>query len=265
MSLAWDLPLSATKKLVLLAMCDWANDSGFCFPSMATVASRTCISKRQCQRIMGELIADALIEVTGNQQGGFGSRRYQINLAVMREGVSAGTGDKLSPVANAASLPVTTVLKTNDTDVTRTNSNHQLDPPLQQQAGQSIDWTYLSQLETAERVVVINLLNRLDAALHQDVIDELAGALRAKAIKTQWPGWLRGLVQRARGGAFVPHHALAIKQDRLRIVREVTEAEKRRLEEERRRDPAARARGCEAMNAAIAVLTGATTTRGGVP
>ena len=253
MSLAWDLQLPATKKLVLLAMCDWSNDSGFCFPSMATVARRTCISKRQCQRIMGELIASALIAVVANQQGGVGSRRYQINMNALRES-AAGTGDKLTPAGDVASLPVTAVCKPGDTHVARTTKNRQSDPPLPQLSAQQLDWRYLSQLDAAERVVVVDLLNGLDASQHQAVIDELAGALRAKAIRGQWPAWLRGLVQRARSGTFAPSHALGIQRDRQRIARESSEAEKRRVEAERRSDPAVRAKGLEAMAAAVAAL-----------
>lgn len=254
MTLAWDLQMPANKKLVLLAMCDWANDAGYCYPSMASVARRSCISKRQCQRIMHELISSALIAVVANQHGGAGSRRYQINVGALREGVAAGTGDKLTPVNVAASVPLTAACKTDDAHVARTNRNRQSDPPLPQQSAQQLDWRYLSQLDATERVVVVELLNGLDASQHQGVIDELAGALRAKAIRGQWPAWLRGLVQRARVGTFVPSHALGIQRDRQRVAREALEAEKRRIEAERRNDPAARARGLEAMAAAVAAL-----------
>ena len=253
MTLAWDLQMPANKKLVLLAMCDWANDAGYCYPSMASVARRSCISKRQCQRIMHELISSALIAVVANQHGGAGSRRYQINVGALREGVAAGTGDKLTPVDVAASVPMTVACKTDDAHVARTTRNRQSDPPLPQSA-QQLDWRYLSKLDAAERVVVVELLNGVDASQHQGVIDELAGALRAKAIRGQWPAWLRGLVLRARAGTFAPSHALGIQRDRQRIAQEALEAEKRRVEADRRCDPAVRARGLEAMAAAVAAL-----------
>ena len=60
MTLAWDLKLQPTIKLVLLAMCDWSNDAGLCYPSIPTVARKTCISTRHCQRIMSELIDTGL-------------------------------------------------------------------------------------------------------------------------------------------------------------------------------------------------------------
>jgi hypothetical protein len=254
MTLAWDFPVPPTKKLVLLAMCDWANDAGYCFPSMATVARRTCISKRQCQRIMGELIAGELIAVVANLQGGAGSRRYQINVDALRKGSSFGTGDKLTPVNHESSGPATTAHKPGDRGVARTATTRQSDPPLPQQVNKKIDWRYLPQFTECERVVVVDLLKGMSATEHQEVIDELAGALRAKAIRGQWPGWLRGLVRRAQNGGFTPNHALTIQQDRRRVAREALEAEARRVEEKRRNDPAARAKGLEAMAAAVAAL-----------
>lgn len=253
-ALAWELELSPTKKLVLLAMCDWANDSGYCFPSMAAVARRTGVSKRQTQRIMSELIAESLIEVVGNQQGGVGSRRYQLNVAALREGPANGRGDNLAPADKAASAPVTPARKPDDTHVARTASNRQFDPPLPPQSVETLDWRCLSQLNASERVVVLNLLSGLDATQQQDAIDELAGALCAKSIKGHWPAWLRGLVQRARVGSFVPNHALGIRRDRQRAALEASEAERRRTEAESRNDPLVRAKGLEAMAAAAAAL-----------
>lgn len=253
MNLAWDIKMSPTMKLVLLAMCDWANDTGFCFPSMLTLANKACISKRQCQRIMSELIAMTLIAVVGNQQGGTGSRRYQINVAGLREGDPNGGGDKLSPVAKVPPAPMTKKREGSDAGVARTKSNHQSDPPLQG-TPHSINWSHLPQLSQKERVVVVDMLDGVAEIQHQDIVDELAGALRAKAIKAQWPGWFRGVVRQALAGAFVPNHALAIQCHRQRVARDAQEAEKRRAEEKRRLDPEARARGLAAMQAAIVQL-----------
>lgn len=68
MSLAWDLPLSSTEKLVLLALADCANDEGECWPSIATIGRKACIGERSVQRSIQSL-KDAghltRIEVTG--------------------------------------------------------------------------------------------------------------------------------------------------------------------------------------------------------
>lgn len=253
MSLAWELPLTPTVKLVLLALCDWANDAGICFPAVATVARKTSISKRHCQRIMADLTKAGLVVVVGNVQGGVGSRRYQIDEEALRGCAGTSTRDKLSPVAGGARQRVTHTSKQGDTEVARTNSNHQADPPLQD-ASHSIDWTHLSQLSKQEQVVVADMLDGVAESHHQGIVDELAGALRAKAIKAQWPAWFRAVVRQARSGAFVPNHALAIQRDRQRMAREAEDAEKRRVKQGRRLDPEARARGLAAMQAAIAEM-----------
>ena len=141
MTLAWDLRLQPTIKLVLLAMCDWANDAGICFPSIPTVAHKTSISPRHCQRIMAMLIADGLISVVGNPQGGTGSRRYQVNMATLRESAPKGTGDKLSPVEPASPPLVTPASETDDASVAGTSTIRQSDPPLPVKTSSALDWS----------------------------------------------------------------------------------------------------------------------------
>ena len=50
MSAVWDLRLSSTEKLVLLALADCANDEGECWPSIATIGKKACIGERSVQR-----------------------------------------------------------------------------------------------------------------------------------------------------------------------------------------------------------------------
>ncbi len=252
MSQAWELRLAPSTKLVLLALCDWSNDSGLCFPSVPTIARRTCISKRQCQRIMSDLATCGFIAVIANQQGGAQSRRYQINLRKLAGERPSDPGDNLSPVASVSSRPVTNVAGTDDAHVTRTTTDRHIDPPLQGDVpSTALDWTFLTVLTDEDRVVVLKLLMKAEQQLHQDLLDELAGAHRAKTIRAQWPGWFRGLVDRASKGEFTPHHALTIRLDRRRRAREADDREKRRRDIERQNDPERRARGIEAMAAAF--------------
>lgn len=254
MSQAWELRLAPTDKLVLLALCDWANDAGYCFPSVATVARKTCISKRQCQRILKELVTEALVTVVGNHQGGAGSRRYKINLSPKQGGATGDGGDSLTPLTRAATTPVTPVSNTRDTHVARTVTNHQCEPLRSGGSLDALDWTRLPQLDQASRTLVAELLRSVDAAEHQSILDELAGAIRAGVIRGQWPSWFRGLVQRARVGEFAPNHASSVQRDRQRSAREADEARKRRAEAERRNDPVVRARSVAAMERLIAEL-----------
>ena len=253
MTQAWDLPLPATKKLLLLAMCDWANDAGVCFPSMASISRRVSVSGRQCQRLMGELLSQGLVAVTANPNGGVSTRRYQINIDALRRTETDPGGDKLTPVTQVSPLPLTVTTSTRDVGVTRTVKTRHSHPPQQLEAP-PLDWTYLPMFGEPEREVVVRLMKGIDPAEGQALLDELAGALRAGAIKTQWPAWLQGLARRARAGAFIPHHALTVQRDRQRVAREVTEATARKLQAERRNDPQVREKSFDAMAAAAAAL-----------
>lgn len=80
---ALDSGLPLSQKMVLLILCDFADDLGKnCYPSIATIADKASLSERQTQRVMSELMADALIGTSGKfVHGGRGlSRRYQINI-----------------------------------------------------------------------------------------------------------------------------------------------------------------------------------------
>lgn len=51
MTAVWDAEgLSSTQKLVLLALADWANDEGLCWPSVERLAKKTGLSGRAIQK-----------------------------------------------------------------------------------------------------------------------------------------------------------------------------------------------------------------------
>ena len=56
MSIAWkDEGISQTEKIVLLALCDCANDEGMCFPSVSRLEKKCCLSDRGVQKAMAAL------------------------------------------------------------------------------------------------------------------------------------------------------------------------------------------------------------------
>jgi len=55
MSIAFKARVSSTQKLVLLALCDSANDSGECYPSIPTLIEKCSLSERAIQGAIGEL------------------------------------------------------------------------------------------------------------------------------------------------------------------------------------------------------------------
>ncbi len=81
MSKVWDsYPGGGTELLALLALADWSDDDGRCFPSMASIAKKIRLSRSQAQRTVHSLINANYIAVIGNEFGGArgSSRKYQI-------------------------------------------------------------------------------------------------------------------------------------------------------------------------------------------
>src|SRR5690554_5823009 len=74
--LAWQLDIPSTDKLVLLALCHFADEEGHCYPSVTTVARMVGITRRHCQRLMSELINQSFVAVVGNERGGVRTRDY---------------------------------------------------------------------------------------------------------------------------------------------------------------------------------------------
>ena len=62
MSAVWKhAPVSGGALLVLLAMADFANDNGICWPAIATLAEKARLHNRQVQYILRNLEASKLI------------------------------------------------------------------------------------------------------------------------------------------------------------------------------------------------------------
>jgi hypothetical protein len=55
MTEAFKAAVTSTKKLVLLALCDSANDQGECYPAMQTLAEKCSLSERATQSAVAEL------------------------------------------------------------------------------------------------------------------------------------------------------------------------------------------------------------------
>jgi hypothetical protein len=77
-NLVWDRsPYRAEKLLVLLALADWSDTEGVCFPSYAKIAEKARVSKPGAIGIIQSLIKDGAIEIieAGNGRGNHHSYR----------------------------------------------------------------------------------------------------------------------------------------------------------------------------------------------
>ena len=83
MSLVWDgYPGGGSDLLAMLALADWSDDNGRCYPSMSSIATKTRLSRSQAQRVVHGLIDSGFVQVIGNELGGApgATRQYRIVL-----------------------------------------------------------------------------------------------------------------------------------------------------------------------------------------
>jgi hypothetical protein len=92
-SKVWEgYPGGGSELLALLALADWSDDDGRCWPSIASVSKKTRLERRQAQRVIHRLIDAGYVVVTGNETGGApgSTRQYRIVLSKLT-GVSHDT------------------------------------------------------------------------------------------------------------------------------------------------------------------------------
>jgi Helix-turn-helix domain len=65
LSAAWDLPIGSTEKMVLMSLCDFANENGICWPSVATICLKTSKSERTVQSALKWLKDNGFYEING--------------------------------------------------------------------------------------------------------------------------------------------------------------------------------------------------------
>ncbi len=92
LSQVWDgYPGGGSELLALLALADWSDDEGRCWPSIAAIAKKTRLSRSQTQRTVHALIESGYVIVTGNETGGAPgtTRQYRINLKALTSSAHA--------------------------------------------------------------------------------------------------------------------------------------------------------------------------------
>ena len=99
LSKVWDgFPRGGTELLALLALADWSDDEGRCFPSVKSIANKIRLKERQAQRAVNRLINDGFVKVISNRFGGApgSTRKYQIIMSkltgVAEDTPKLGTG-----------------------------------------------------------------------------------------------------------------------------------------------------------------------------
>ena len=74
---AWTADLAPPVKFVLLALADYANREGICWPSIDSLSKKTGLSRRQTQRHLKALRESGEIEIAEEERG-WRTRRYYL-------------------------------------------------------------------------------------------------------------------------------------------------------------------------------------------
>lgn len=81
MSRVWDdAPYSLGTLLVLLALADWADDDGICWPKISQLEVKTRQSERSVQYALAQLLKDGAISVLKKSTGSGKARTLQLGV-----------------------------------------------------------------------------------------------------------------------------------------------------------------------------------------
>lgn len=214
MNWAWQLRLKPTVKFVLMALADACDDQGYCWPSVPTIAYKTCLDDRSVQRILNTLKADGLVEVQKRfrKDGSPSSNSYRLPINT--------PGDKLSPpLPDRCRQVVTPMSPPGDAGVTLTTTETIIEPKQPPPSDMLIETSgsgliFPRQFSEREIAAATRKLNEISPDLAQELLDELSG--RLNTIRGSPISYLRSLIERAKAGTFTPEIGIRVAQARER-------------------------------------------------
>lgn len=210
MNWAWQLRIKPTVKFVLMALADACDDEGYCWPSVPTLANKTCLDDRSVQRILKKLKADGLVQVQPRYRndGSPTSNGYLLPINL--------TGGKLSPPVPAQSRGVVAhAPPPGGSRVTQTTTEHTREPEPPQPEAVAADsggsgLIFPKQLTARENELAMRHLGAFSPVHAQELLDELAGRLNAHSVRGAPLGYLRSLAVRAEAGTFIPEAGIRV-------------------------------------------------------
>jgi len=109
--------------LVLLALADHANDQGYCWPSVPTLAKKARLSERHIRRILSDLQNTGELEIEARTGR---SNYYRVITPRIGDDKLSGVGgaDKSAPLTPASVPPLTPASGTPDAHVSQTVNTH---------------------------------------------------------------------------------------------------------------------------------------------
>jgi hypothetical protein len=91
MTAVWsDAPYTQGTLLVLLALADWADDSGYCWPKVEKIAEKARLSERATQDAIRRLISNGDLSIAEESPGPGLPRKYQIGVQYLHPSFKKG-------------------------------------------------------------------------------------------------------------------------------------------------------------------------------
>jgi DNA-binding MarR family transcriptional regulator len=195
---------SPTEKLVMLAIAKHADEGGKSWPKVKTIAGFCGIAPRTVQRQLKKFEQAGLLAIQEEYRpdGGQTSNRYVITLPAVQSmlpsdrAVTEGVSLKSPPPQTAACRGG------DDTAVTPQELPTEPKKGIQQLTETGL--RYPEKLEASDRMWISNILQDVPSQDAQQLLDELAAALKAGRIRGRASKWFNGLILNYRKGLFCP-------------------------------------------------------------
>ena len=216
MTWAWSVQLPPTPKLVLMALADEADDTGFCFPSQRRLAAKCSVTDRTVRRMLVELETKGCVMLERRQRAE--SNGYRLKCTSPSDKMSGGDDTYVrgsrTPVSRGTDKDVllpTTYPLNNPTPRQRVDTVPSGETEPKALAGR--DWEFPEALSVGQIAALRDVLTGIEANRGQQVLDELAGRTRLGRISNPIR-YCVVLTERAKCGLFSPELGIRIAEAR---------------------------------------------------
>lgn len=226
MSWAWSVQLAPTPKLVLMALADEADDTGFCFPSQRRLAAKCSITDRTVRRMLVELETKGYVTLERRHRadGSRTSNGYRLKCTHPPDKLSWGEDTDVRGLRTEVSrgpdigvLRSTTYPLNNPTprqrDVDDAAPGSETEPEALAARGVR-DWEFPEAPSAGQIAALRDELTGIEANRGQQVLDELAGRMRLGRISNPIR-YCAVLIERAKCGQFRPELGIRIAEARV--------------------------------------------------
>lgn len=187
----WAQSLPPSQKIVLLALCDIADDDGLAWPSIRTIAKKCCVSTRTAQRVVRKLEQDGYLARSSRTTSAGRTTSSAYQLALPCKGV------KLTPSPTSGRGRVSAVTPSGVTPMSPP------EPPKERskepaRARAKVSSPAAARMSAEDQRAVAAALRDLAPEEQQRVVGELAAGMRTGSIREP-KRWVDAAVSRIAG------------------------------------------------------------------